>query len=149
MPASIYTATTARSYISLRDTKMNTNLFLNCRPTGQIRGSDLRVKINYLAGQGDPTRMKPRVSRINRKVAGRDGSGQEASKISRVGSGHVNMRHFFCGSGRVPDPTREVWPDPRKALIFSFPTADLRVFLFLLFFAGNCWSKVVSSCRKT
>ena len=38
---------------------MNSNLFSKCRPTGQIRGSNLRVKINGLAGQGDPTRMKP------------------------------------------------------------------------------------------
>ena len=51
-----------------------------------------------LAGQGDPTRIKPVcVSLVNRNVAGRVGSGQEVMKSrgsGRVGSGGV-------GSGRV------------------------------------------------
>ena len=57
MPASIYTHY-SQNHISLRDTKMKSKLFLKCQPTGQIRGSNLRVKINGIAGQADPIRMK-------------------------------------------------------------------------------------------
>ena len=55
MPASIYRQAT---YTSLRGTKMNIQLFLKRRPMGRIHGSNPRVKINGLAGQGDSTRMK-------------------------------------------------------------------------------------------
>ena len=47
------------SQISLRGTKNTIIFFVKCGPTGQIRGSNLRVKINGLGGQGDPTCMKP------------------------------------------------------------------------------------------
>ena len=50
-----------------------------------MRGSNLRVKINGVAGQGDPTRMKI----VSHGSIGRwrVGSGQEGIEISRVGSG--------------------------------------------------------------
>ena len=87
-------------------------LFLKCRPTGQIRGSDLRVNINGLAGQGDPTRMKL----VSHGAIGRwrVGSGQEVLKsrgsgrvrrfsnlTGRVGSGRVKRLSKYRGSGRV------------------------------------------------
>ena len=49
-------------HISLRGTKINITLLFfssKCRPTDRIRESYPRVKIIGLAGQGDPTRMKP------------------------------------------------------------------------------------------
>ena len=60
----------------------------------RICESNPRVKINYLAGQSDPTHMKP-ASRVNRKVAGRVGSGQGVFK-SR-GSGRVKCSSNFTG----------------------------------------------------
>ena len=87
------------SHLSLRGTKMTTKLFFKYRPTGQIRGSNLRVKRNGLAGQGDPTRTKP-VSHGSigrwRVGWGRVGSGD--FQISRVGSG---QQFFKSRSGRV------------------------------------------------
>ena len=77
------------SHISLRETNMKASLFLNYRPTGPIRGSDLRVRINGLAAQGGSTRMKPVSHGSIKRVAGRVGSGQEALKSresGRVGS---------------------------------------------------------------
>ena len=79
---------------------MNIKSFLKCRPTGQIRGSNLRVKINDLAGQGDPTRLKP----VSRGSFGRwrVGSGQKVLKSrgsGRVGSGDFQISRV--GSGRV------------------------------------------------
>ena len=129
-PPNSYTHARIHSYplqpghISLRGTKMNIKLFLKCRPTGQIRGSSFRVKLNGLAGQVDPTRMKPvshgsigrwwvgsgqdvlkscgsgRVKRFS-NFTGRVGSDREAFKISRFGSGQVNIPQNFRGSGRV------------------------------------------------
>ena len=68
-------------------------LFLKRRPMGRIRGSNPRVKINGLAGQGDPTRMKPgRTGQSKGGGSGRIGSG--GFEIWWVGSGPI-------GSGRV------------------------------------------------
>ena len=58
MPASIHNHY-RQVILSLRGTKMSSKLLLKSQPTGQIRGSNLRVKNNGLAGQGDPTRIKP------------------------------------------------------------------------------------------
>ena len=89
MPASIHTH--YPGHTSLLGTKRNMKLFLKRRPTGQIRGSNLRVKINGLADQGDPTRMKP----VSHGSIGR----------WRVGSGQVNIPQSFRGSGQTrPDP---------------------------------------------
>ena len=86
---------------------MNIELFLKCRPTGQIRESNLRVKISGLAGQGDPTRMKP-VSRGSigrwRVGSGRVWSGQQCFK-SR-GSDRVESRGFQNLAGRVGSSQR-------------------------------------------
>ena len=46
-------------------------------------------EIRHGASRPDP--HETRVSRVNRNAAGRVGSGQELFKISRVGSGRVNM----------------------------------------------------------
>ena len=131
MPESIYTQYSqaidrrgAQTWISF--------LFVKCRPTGRIRGSNLRVKINGLrAGEGDPTRMKFVSHGVNRKVAGRVRSVQEAlvsrgsvrlSRFSnltgqvrsgltfcyltgRVGSGQVGSRGFPNLAGRVGSST--------------------------------------------
>ena len=81
---------------------------MKCRPTGQIRGSNLRVKKNGLAGQGDPTHMKPvSLGSIGRW---RVGSGRDVFKFRgsgrvrrfsnltvRVGSGRVNSFSNFAG----------------------------------------------------
>ena len=105
---SIHTHYSQATYISLWGTKINIKLFWECRPSGQIRGSNLRVKMfDFLADQGDPTRMKP-VSHV-RKVAGRVvstffpnlvgrvGSGQKAFKVSWVDSGQANMPKKIAG----------------------------------------------------
>ena len=89
---------------------MNIELFLKCRPTGRIRRSNLRLKINGLTGQGDPTRMKP-VSHGS-IPRWRVGLGQDVLKYrglgwvgsGRVGSGRVgSCQEIFKshGSGRV------------------------------------------------
>ena len=49
----------------------------------------LTREIRHGASRPDP--HETRVSRVNRNAAGRVGSGQELFKISRVGSGRVNM----------------------------------------------------------
>ena len=85
---------------------MNTKWFLKSRPMGHIRGSNLRVKINGLAGQGDPTRMKP----VSHGSIGRwrVGSGKDISNRT----GRVNRLSKSRGSGlhppTRPDQTREV-----------------------------------------
>ena len=89
---------------------MSIQLFFKFQTTGRVRGSNPPVKINGLAGQGDPTRMKTRISWANRKVAGRVGQGQEflksrgsgrfglgVSQISRVGSGRVSSFSSLAG----------------------------------------------------
>ena len=73
-------------------------MFLKCRPTGRTRKSTPRVKINGLAGRGDPTRMKP----VSHGLIGRwrVGSGRLGSGdfyISRVGSGRVNSFLYLTG----------------------------------------------------
>ena len=105
-------------------------LLLTCRPKGRIRGSNLRVMINGLASQVWPHQHETRVSRVDRKVAGRVGSGnltgrvgstvfqisqvgsgraQEAFRISRVGSGKVNTPKQIRGSPTRPDPWGLTW----------------------------------------
>ena len=60
MPASIHTH---YSRVIYRCTKMSINCL--CRSTVQIHGSNLRVKINGLSGQGDPTHgPDPRVEPV-------------------------------------------------------------------------------------
>ena len=88
---------------SLWGIKMNIKLFLKCRITSRIRGSNPRVKINGLAGQGHPTRDMARVSRVTRKVAGRVGSGQHA-----VGSGWVRRFSTRVGSRGFQNPAGRV-----------------------------------------
>ena len=79
---------------------MSIKLFLKCRPTGQIRGSNLRAKINGFAGEGDPTRMKP-VSHESIEGGRSDRVGSGTFEISRVGSGRVRTLLIPHGSGRV------------------------------------------------
>ena len=130
MPALIHTRYTAGPYIVAgcegvtfpgAQNKMNIKIFLKCRPTVQIRGPNLWVKIKMvsrvkvtrpvsnpcLTGQsegGGPGRVglggfeisrvgSSRVTKFS-NLTGRVGLGQEAFKVPRVGSA---------------DPTR---PDP-------------------------------------
>ena len=59
MPASIHTHYNQATYrCGVQKIIPGIKLLLKCRPTERIRGSNLRVKTNGLAGQGDPTRMK-------------------------------------------------------------------------------------------
>ena len=117
--------------------------------------SSYRRPARNITGPVDPTRMKP-VSHgsigiwpvgsgqevFNISLSGRVGSkglqiprvesGQEVSKISRVGSGHDPTSQYFRGSsGQLtrPDPTREVLPDPRTGLQYSTPYESHRYIL--------------------
>ena len=80
---------------------MNVKLFLKCRPTGWIRESNPRIKINGLAGQGHPPRdMTPGQSEGGE--SGRVGSGQKVLKSrgsGRVGSGQEIFKSH--GPGRI------------------------------------------------
>ena len=100
-------------HISPRDTKIIPQVFLKCRPTGQIHGSDFRVKIYGLAEQVQSTRMRP----VSHESIGRwrVGSGRVRSRgfhnlAGRVGSSQHIQRHSRVRSGQLtrPYPTREV-----------------------------------------
>ena len=101
---------------------------------GQIRESDLRVKINGLAGQGDPTRMEPvchgsierwRVG-SGREIFKSHGSGRVkrlSNLAGRVGSGQVNIHQNFRGSGRVGWfglTRKKPWKIPRLRIVGQF-----------------------------
>ena len=88
-------------HISMRGTKMKFKLFFKCRPTGQIRWSNLRVnKKNDLAGQGDPTRITP----VSPGSIGRCRVGSTVSKFCRVGWGQEAFKNSRVGSGQVTIP---------------------------------------------
>ena len=139
---------------------MNIKLFLKCRPTSQIRGSNVRVKVNGLAGQGDSTRIKPashgsigrwwvgsrrvasgqevskargsgRVGRFS-NITGRVMSGQEAFRISRVGwVKSTYLKQSWVGSGQLIRPVRFDLTREKSWYYVLFPENLLKVHLLL------------------
>ena len=61
--------------------------------------SSLTREVRHGASRPDPHEIC--VSRVNRNVADRVGSGQQVFKISRVGSSQVETTQIFRGPGRV------------------------------------------------
>ena len=94
--------TTARPRITVEYN--NVKKKFKCRPLGRIRGSNARVGVFFLAGQGDPTRDMTRISRASRNLA------------DRVGS--FSTRFWSRGVRRFPNLAGRVWsgqltrPDP-------------------------------------
>ena len=104
---------------------------------GRIRGSNPRVKMNGLVGQGDPTRMKPvSYGPIEGGGSGRVGSGEEVFKSRwsrRVGPGDFQISRLGSslqvfksrGSGRSSQDTSPFSPVGSAQLIRPDPTCEV------------------------
>ena len=157
IPASIHTHYSQTTYGW--DTKMNIQLFLKCRPTGRIRGSNPRVYINGLAakvtrsacnlcftghseggGSGrvgsDLEVLKSRGSgRVRRfsNLTGRVGSTVFYNPAGRVGSGQEAFKISRVGSGRVgSSQNTSNFSDPTRPVRFDLTREKPRFFYVLL-----------------